>query len=106
MKRLAAKPCGISYTISRSESFQQLWHTATRWLAPGMSFEDRIMKLCALAVTCQTEEEAVAIARELRILLHEQIESLRGDANGLSALESASESTEMMIDRPPATLHG
>jgi hypothetical protein len=68
-----------------------------------MNFEDRIVKLCALAVTCQTEEEAVALARELRMLLHERIESLRVDLNGLSALESTSESTEKLIDRPLAT---
>ena len=49
-----------------------------------MSFEDRILKLCALAAACQTEAQAMALTQELRTLLHEHIEHLRDGGDTLS----------------------
>ena len=53
-----------------------------------MSFEDRILKLCALAAACQTEAQATALTQELRTLLHEHIEQLVNDVDALSVLDS------------------
>ena len=69
-----------------------------------MNFEERILKLCALAVACQTEKEAVALTRELRMLLHERMEQLRSDMAAINpAFVSTSESIETETDRSPAT---
>lgn len=43
----------------------------------GMSVESRIHALSEQLVSCKNDSEALKLAQELQILLHEQIEQLR-----------------------------
>jgi hypothetical protein len=43
------------------------------------SFESRVKDLCKKLLACQTELEAIELNRELRILIHERIEQIRGN---------------------------
>ena len=44
-----------------------------------MTFEQQILSLCEEAVACESEEEAMEIARHIQALLHARIEELRGN---------------------------
>ena len=42
------------------------------------SFENRVIELCSLTVSAEDDEEVRQLAEELRQILHERIEELRG----------------------------
>ena len=53
--------------------------TFSRHSVPFVMFlEDRIKKLCEKIPTCESEAEVIEIARELRALIHQHCEELRG----------------------------
>lgn len=65
-------------------------------MSASSSFEKEVKELCKQIVACGTEQEAIELARNLRVLLHERVEHLRGnvlpiDADGsVNALRKAS----------------
>jgi hypothetical protein len=44
-----------------------------------MTFEECIRELCEQAAACASETGAVELARQLRSLMHERVEELRGN---------------------------
>lgn len=42
------------------------------------AFEYRVKKLCERIFACQTEDDAIVLTRELKTLLHDRIEEIRG----------------------------
>jgi hypothetical protein len=51
-----------------------------------MNFEERIKTLCEEAIACKCEEDAVAVARQIQLLMHSRIEELRANINHLQLL--------------------
>ncbi len=49
-----------------------------------MKLEDRIRELCGQIVACQSDDESVELALQLKELLHRRIEELRHSVNGSS----------------------
>ena len=43
-----------------------------------MSFEDQMKKLREKIVACESDEEVMELARELRELIHQRLEEVRG----------------------------
>ena len=48
-----------------------------------LRFEERIRQLCKQVVACKTEAEAEELAQQLKALLHDRIEQLRGNLGNL-----------------------
>jgi hypothetical protein len=44
-----------------------------------MTFEERVRELCGRVATCNSEIEAVKLARQLQSLVHERVEEPRGN---------------------------
>jgi hypothetical protein len=44
-----------------------------------MTFEERVRELCKQVAACNSEIEAIGLARQLQSLVHERIEGLRGN---------------------------
>jgi hypothetical protein len=47
------------------------------WGIPAMSLEDKIRGLCEDILACRDEAEAVTLARELGMALHQHIKQMR-----------------------------
>jgi len=48
-------------------------------VCPMPPFEERVQKLCKQVVACKTEAEAEELVHQLKALLHDHIEQLRGN---------------------------
>jgi hypothetical protein len=55
-----------------------------------MTFDERVRVLCERAAGCESETEAVKLARQVHGLLHERIEGLRVDLLSMPLLLSSS----------------
>ena len=50
-------------------------------------FETRILELCEELISCDTDEGQIELAREMRVLLHERLEEIRGNLIVLPMLD-------------------
>jgi hypothetical protein len=51
-----------------------------------MTFEQQIHELCQEAIACQSEEDAVSVAKRIQVLMHARIEELRSNISSLPLL--------------------
>jgi len=52
-------------------------------VCPMPPFEERVQQMCKQIVACKTEEEAVELVQQLKALLHDRIEHLKGNQGNL-----------------------